>query len=133
MFRLMGRHWPSRRTREQDSRFVSNRSLLRASVRQWPQRLLSAVLVSDEVVEADLIQTSFLNGDRINGDVEEVLLPSTRQRLEMMEELLENQEEEKDTIIQELKGYKRRERILKVISGLSILIIIALVVVIAIG
>ena len=106
-------------------------SLLRASVHLRSNcGALTAVLVSDEIIEADHIQTSFNNGTTIEGDMEDMLLPSARERLQMMEKLLEEQEEELDGIVQESE---KRERRMKAVLGVLILsLIIVLVVIIVI-
>ena len=82
------------------------RSMLRAQVHRQSlnsKRMLQAVLVSDEIVEADHIGTTHSNISQY--DIE--MVPTLQDRLEMMEELLDEQEEEQQKIIE---GFRTREK-----------------------
>ena len=107
------------------------RSYLMASVRRQSynsRRMIQAILVSDEIVEAIDCSTHENNN---NNDVEmeggEEQQSEIQARLAMMEELLEEQDEEQRRI---LERYYQRERILIVLVTVSVAVIIALVVVI---
>ena len=56
-------------------------------------------------------------------------IASTRERLAMMEELIEEQEEERDLMIDK---FERRERVLKIVLGTAVIVIIALIVLVAV-
>ena len=90
-------------------------------------------LVSDEIVEADHIETTYHEDstDGIHGDIEMGESQASMQaRLVMMEELLEENEEEQELI---LGRYEKRERIMKGLVSVSVIVIIALVVVIIVS
>jgi len=124
------------------SHHQSLRDLLRASVRHQSfrnsKRLLHAILVSDEIVEADHVETIFHNDNdtaTLNnalpryGDAEN-LVPSLQERLVMMEDLLGEQDEEQRHV---LGRYRRREKILVVLMVLSVMIIIVLIIVMVVN
>lgn len=95
--------------------------------------MLHAVLVSDEIVEADHIET--INNDTGIGnslqtqyDVEMAeMVPTLQERLAMMEGLLEERDEEQHKVLQR---YKRRERVWWTLLVLSVIIIVVLIILI---
>ena len=105
------------------------RSYLMASVRRQSynsRRMIQAILVSDEIVEA----TPSTHNNNNDADVEmmgEQQQSEIQARLIMMEELLEEQDEEQRRI---LERYYKRERILIVLVSVSVAVILALIVVI---
>ena len=111
-------------------------SYLMASVRRQSynsKKMLQAILVSDEIVEADHIETTYhedSSTDGMHGDIEMGESASMQARLVMMEELLEENEEEQELILQR---YEKRERIMKGLVSVSVVVIIALVVVIIVS
>jgi len=115
---------------------ASLRNYLMASVRRQSynsKKMLQAILVSDEIVEADHIETTYHEDstDGIHGDIEMGESQASMQaRLVMMEELLEENEEEQELI---LERYEKRERIMKGLVSVSVVVIIALVVVIIVS
>lgn len=94
--------------------------------------MLHAVLVSDEIVEADHIETindtGIGNSLRTQYDVEMAeMVPTLQERLAMMEGLLEERDEEQHKVLQR---YKRRERIWWTLLVLSVIIIVVLIILI---
>ena len=105
-------------------------SLLKASVFPMSSHdALTAVLVSDEVIEADHIHTSFNNGTTIEG-TESMLLPSAIERLQMMDDIVLEVEEERDMIVQEFEQRERRMKAVILVLLLSFIIAIIVIVVI---
>ncbi len=82
--------------------------------------MIQAVLVSDEIVEA-------VEAEHIS-DGDGLLFPNESERIDMLEELLEEKEEEARLI----EGrYRRRERVWVIAVMILVVVIIALVVAVA--
>ncbi|KAL9184840.1 hypothetical protein ACHAXT_002617 [Thalassiosira profunda] len=108
------------------------RHMLRASVQRQSvnsKRLLQAILVSDEIVEADHIETIDDTVASFRMEAAE-LVPSLQMRVAEMECALEEQEAQQRRI---LRRYKRREAIWLTLVVLSAVAIIVLIIVIAVG
>ena len=105
---------------------ASLREYLMASVRRQSfnsKRMLQAILVSDEIVEADPLHHS-------HHDLEIGQQEGLQARLVMMEELLEdNEEEQRET----LERYEKRELIYKGLISLSVALIAVLIILILFG
>ena len=123
--RHLGTLLESTQSQQSNSSISSNnpRNLLltaQASVRRQSLRarqMIQAVLVSDEIVEADRIHDDC--------DDDNMIFPSNVEQMEMMEEMLEEKEEEV-RIMEE--RYRRRERVWMVAVTILVLAVIALIV-----